>query len=841
VSQYELLNMIGEGASAVSYLAQDEQGAEVVVKRYKTAFYQRESVFYREVEVLRSLVHPQIPRYIDSYIEKIDGRSLPHIVQEYVHGESMALRLKQQRPTEEEALDWIQQLLGVLSYLHALRPPVIHRDIKPSNILLREGQLVLIDFGLAIDDLAQTMGHTMGVGTLGYQSPEQISGYPTIRSDLYSVGALTIELFTGIHPKAMLSAGRLRWEEKCIDLPTSLQRWLDKMLDEEQSHRFPNAQAALAALPLRDTKINVVQSSRRNPTSAEVPKDFLASLAAKEEQKRKEEGQERRRQLEKEETECRAKEEEERKRIASVRQKRAAERHQDALWRQLKEEEETLISELEQAWEIGVAKVTGQTLDADDLLQAMRQSFMKRSVLKRETLEYYVRHPLILICGYQDWLGRNIAMILYWEWVFTRKCTGWTEQKHVQELQQQLRQKQLELESKKQQLKELSWLASWFQQEELQQERKKREREYDDLKLMEKKEREQFYQYCFDIYWEPFFETKPQDVQRKWEQLEQQYQAEIQNQEAILSKEQFFERVLKQEQIQKKREEDIWVSKFVKNLDLKKMQSNPQATRKKRRITRKGRHLGLKDLVEIQPGRFEMGALSTDHNVADIEKPSHWITLTHPFLIFRYPCTQKLYELVMGMNPSFFRGAKHPVEKVSWCDAILFCNRLSEMEGLEPCYVFSHSFENTHGWAAGIHWKYEANGYRLPTEAEWEYCARGGEYYKYSGSNNLDEVGWYAANSDGKTQSVGRKKPNGYGLYDMSGNVYEWVWDTGFRVYGSAETNPVFIQQGSTVRGCRGGSVSDSASFLRVSARSSDLSHIRYINRGFRFVRGVSD
>ena len=249
MGSYDLIRVVGEGATAVSYLAKDESDREVLVKRFKTAFYKEENDFKREVEVLCGLVHPQIPQYIDSYTEKIDGRTLPHIVQEFIHGQSLEAYLKSNRPTQDEVLDWLGQLLGVLSYLHALRPPVIHRDIKPSNILHRDGQVVLIDFGLAVNAQHRTMGHTMAVGTLGYQAPEQISGNPTIQSDLYSVGALAVELFTGRNPTTMLDGMRLRWQEKCMDLPTLLQVWLDRMLDPASENRFSNAQEAVSELP----------------------------------------------------------------------------------------------------------------------------------------------------------------------------------------------------------------------------------------------------------------------------------------------------------------------------------------------------------------------------------------------------------------------------------------------------------------------------------------------------------------------------------------------------------------------------------------------------------------
>ena len=178
------------------------------------------------------------------------------------------------------------------------------------------------------------------------------------------------------------------------------------------------------------------------------------------------------------------------------------------------------------------------------------------------------------------------------------------------------------------------------------------------------------------------------------------------------------------------------------------------------------------------------------------------------------------------------------MENVSWCDAVLFCNRLSALEGLEPCYELPEPFQNDNGWSQKVIWNREANGYRLPTEAEWEYCARGGEEHLYSGSDDIDEVAWYGGNSGDETHGVGQKKANGYGLYDMSGNVWEWVWDSWFREYGSSVTEPVYIDTSSPYRVYRGGSWLDFAWNSRVSFRrllnASDRSY-----QGFRFLRTI--
>ncbi len=148
--------------------------------------------------------------------------------------------------------------------------------------------------------------------------------------------------------------------------------------------------------------------------------------------------------------------------------------------------------------------------------------------------------------------------------------------------------------------------------------------------------------------------------------------------------------------------------------------------------------------------------------------------------------TQKLYTSVMGSNPSYFNGVNNPVENVSWFDAVYFCNKFSEKFGFAPVYsvngttdVSERDYKPHYGNSirGGILQNSNANGFRLPTQEEWEYAAKGGQNYEYSGSDNLDEVSWYGSNSGGTTHPAAQKKANGYGLYDMSGNVRELCGD----------------------------------------------------------------
>jgi formylglycine-generating enzyme len=165
------------------------------------------------------------------------------------------------------------------------------------------------------------------------------------------------------------------------------------------------------------------------------------------------------------------------------------------------------------------------------------------------------------------------------------------------------------------------------------------------------------------------------------------------------------------------------------------------------------------------------------------------------YYIMATEVTQKQYKAVMGENPSEHKGDDLPVENVSWFDCVVFCNKLSEKQNLEPCYSYKGStdvskwkFLKEEQWSwSESKWEkfnkdfvcnFKASGYRLPTLEEWQYAAKGGENYKYAGSNNLDEVGWYNKNSNDRTHPVAQRMPNDYGLYDMSGNVCEWVWDS---------------------------------------------------------------
>ncbi|MDR2485329.1 MAG: formylglycine-generating enzyme family protein [Treponema sp.] len=232
------------------------------------------------------------------------------------------------------------------------------------------------------------------------------------------------------------------------------------------------------------------------------------------------------------------------------------------------------------------------------------------------------------------------------------------------------------------------------------------------------------------------------------------------------------------------------------------------------------------NMVWVPGGSFLMGNRIYEGD----EKPVHTVQV-NSFFMGKTQVTQREYQAVMGSNPSGFPSRTGPVERVTWYEAIEYCNKLSQKEGLIPAYYGTNDL---------IFCDFSANGYRLPTEAEWEYAARGGNQdsltFDRAGGNEAAAVGWYEGNSNGTTRPVGTKKPNSLGLYDMAGNVWEWCWDW----YGPYEDKAQFNPQGpgsGVYRVVRGGSWNSSDEWLRSTYRNIGEPGKRYRDVGFRVMR----
>ena len=217
------------------------------------------------------------------------------------------------------------------------------------------------------------------------------------------------------------------------------------------------------------------------------------------------------------------------------------------------------------------------------------------------------------------------------------------------------------------------------------------------------------------------------------------------------------------------------------------------------------------EMIAVEGGTFTMGATSEQGSDAyDDEKPAHQVTLSS-YYIGKTEVTQELWQAVMGSNPSKFSGTNLPVEKVSWEDCQSFVIKLNELTG---------------------------KNFRLPTEAEWEYAARGGNKsngFKFSGGNNIAEVAWYSENGNKISHPVATKAPNELGIYDMSGNVWEWCsdWYSSSYYTSSSQTNPTGPNSGS-YRVYRGGSWSGNDRYCRVSHRDSNYPSYRFNYLGLR-------
>ena len=261
----------------------------------------------------------------------------------------------------------------------------------------------------------------------------------------------------------------------------------------------------------------------------------------------------------------------------------------------------------------------------------------------------------------------------------------------------------------------------------------------------------------------------------------------------------------------------------------------------------------FKDMVIVNGGKYTPSFFNEEREVCDLE-------------VCKYQTTQDMWMEVMETNPSDFEGGRRPVDTVPWWDALEYCNRLSVKYGLQPVYELSQKSKGILKInQPGGRTEYpnladfrKTEGFRLPTEVEWEWFARGGEVavqdgtfnMKYAGSNNIDEVAWYEDNSGGRTHDVGTKKPNQLGLYDCSGNVWEWCYDTDGSGYISEKT-PYTYDECQGNRRLRGGSWFDSkldGEAIRVDKEANKNVSSGYLNYsfldnisnlGFRIVRTI--
>ncbi len=253
----------------------------------------------------------------------------------------------------------------------------------------------------------------------------------------------------------------------------------------------------------------------------------------------------------------------------------------------------------------------------------------------------------------------------------------------------------------------------------------------------------------------------------------------------------------------------------------------------------------LRDEMVLIPSKDKSFIMGSDKGRLS-ENPPHKVTFTYNYSISKKEISQQQYLDVLGFNPSVFQTMSRPVERCTWYDAVLFCNEISKNAGLDTVYSYDILMGRLGNGSIlrNVKIHYNRNGYRLPTEAEWEYACRGSsttEYYWGNDRKKVNDYAWNWHNSDTLTQPVGLKKPNSFGLYDMNGNVWEWCndWYDKESYKSSSKTDPIGIKS-SDVRIIRGGSWRNEADpFFRITDRGFWMPHLRNYLTGFRVVRGV--
>ena len=241
--------------------------------------------------------------------------------------------------------------------------------------------------------------------------------------------------------------------------------------------------------------------------------------------------------------------------------------------------------------------------------------------------------------------------------------------------------------------------------------------------------------------------------------------------------------------------------------------------------------------ITLDPGTFEMGCSERQDDCSPDEVPLHTVSLSQRYELGSIEVTQALFSNLMGFNPSYFKdcGLNCPVEYVSWNQAAEFTNRLSTIYGLESC------FECSEGACIPTKSPQDCTGFRLPTEAEWEFAARCGTDTLLAGSDNPDEVSWTVSNSEWRTHPVAQLSPNDCGFFDLSGNVWEWTWDVYDPDYYqySPELDPTGPDEGE-FHVYRGGGYANLPADARVSDRCADCHPFDTVNAvGLRVARSL--
>ena len=802
IGSYKVLGELGRGGMGTVYRAR--HSAEAFAKRTG--------------DVVIKLMNPEVasnPEFADRFIgEAALGRSIKHpnfvdihdvIVEPHTDTMAIVMDLVEGRPLDkgipeggmslEAALPIIEQLSDALDHIH--KQGIIHRDLKPDNIIVQpDGTPIILDMGIAKDttdaDLSQT-STGMAMGTPLYMAPEQLDAKNATSSvDRFAFGLIVYQMLSG----------RLPWEDG-LGQGEILACKFGGNLEPLKGHPKHVGAAVMGLLR--------ASAKDRWDTCAE----FMDAFVESEEDRRKREQakraeQERLERLERERLEAirleqERKEQAERERLVELkrqeetRKRKEQERVEAEKRRKRKEKERKERESREKA-----------KREKEDRERKVREEAERQQKAQEERLAREKQERLEAAQAFAKQYPRAMSEV-----ESKRKSLKSKLDADIESARGSLSKAEQELASAKARLSERNVLIEQIPQEESNLAELEagfwsfmKGSQITSLKESLANKKEQLSKMPSEPDLTSSIERATQMVESsratfntKRSSLEKAHQTALN----ALSEQ---ESRLNAERVSYRKEFPVF---FLEPLD----------------VVSFGSATGKHEMVVIPKGEFTMGALENDEEAKDSEKPRHMVTLTRDFLMGKYAVTQSLWESVMGSNPSHFKGGNRPVEKVSWFDVVEFCNKLSNREGLEPAYTING--ENvTCNWSA--------KGYRLPSEAEWEYSARSGQRFKYAGSDNVDEVAWYSDNSGKQTHPVGQKKPNGFGLYDMSGNVWEWVWDW-WSDYSSNNGTDLVGPDSGSYRVFRGGSWRNVARSTRVSSRHSFDPANRLFSLGFRLLR----